>query len=43
MQVEYSLLARTAEGGQFGVARAYGLSIVPWSPLASGPLSGSTA
>jgi aryl-alcohol dehydrogenase-like predicted oxidoreductase len=40
MQDEYSLLARTPEGEQFGVARALGLGIVPWSPLASGALSG---
>ncbi|MFD8984909.1 aldo/keto reductase, partial [Streptomyces sp. NPDC059564] len=40
LQVEYSLLARTAEGEQFGAARAFGLGITPWSPLASGVLSG---
>ncbi|GAB3572694.1 aldo/keto reductase [Amycolatopsis endophytica] len=40
LQVEYSLLARTVEGDQFGAARAFGLGITPWSPLASGVLSG---
>ncbi|BDZ48601.1 aldo/keto reductase [Frondihabitans sucicola] len=40
LQVEYSLLTRTPEGEQFGAARALGLGITPWSPLASGVLSG---
>jgi aryl-alcohol dehydrogenase-like predicted oxidoreductase len=40
LQVEYSLLARTAEGETFGAARHFGLGITPWSPLASGALSG---
>jgi aryl-alcohol dehydrogenase-like predicted oxidoreductase len=40
LQVEYSLLTRTPEGEQFGAARAFGLGITPWSPLASGVLSG---
>lgn len=40
LQDEYSLLARTPEGEQFGVARELGLGVVPWSPLASGALSG---
>ncbi|NQX37117.1 aldo/keto reductase [Herbiconiux sp. VKM Ac-2851] len=40
LQVEYSLLARTPEGEQFGAATALGLGITPWSPLASGVLSG---
>lgn len=40
MQVQYSLLTRTVEGEQFGAARAFGLGIVPWSPLANGTLSG---
>lgn len=40
LQVEYSLLARTPEGEQFGAARAFGLGVTPWSPLASGVLSG---
>jgi aryl-alcohol dehydrogenase-like predicted oxidoreductase len=40
LQAEYSLLARTAEGGSFGAARAFGLGVTPWSPLAGGLLSG---
>lgn len=40
LQDEYSLLARTPEGEQFGLAAELGLGIVPWSPLASGALSG---
>jgi aryl-alcohol dehydrogenase-like predicted oxidoreductase len=40
LQAEYSLLARTAEGGTFGVAREFGLGVTPWSPLAGGLLSG---
>ncbi|WP_221328414.1 aldo/keto reductase [Actinoplanes sp. L3-i22] len=40
LQVEYSLLTRTPEGEQFGAARALGLGVTPWSPLASGVLSG---
>ncbi|MFC8333368.1 aldo/keto reductase [Streptomyces olivaceus] len=40
LQVEYSLLARSVEGETFGVARRFGLGVTPWSPLASGALSG---
>ncbi|WP_320783506.1 aldo/keto reductase [Streptomyces sp. CRN 30] len=40
LQVEYSLLARSVEGETFGVARQFGLGVTPWSPLASGALSG---
>src|SRR4051794_3544898 len=40
LQAEYSLLARSAEGGTFGVAEAFGLGVTPWSPLANGVLSG---
>lgn len=40
LQDEYSLLARTPEGEQFGAAREFGLAVLPWSPLASGALSG---
>ncbi|WP_344443021.1 aldo/keto reductase, partial [Streptomyces kunmingensis] len=40
LQVEYNLLARTVEGETFGAARRHGLGITPWSPLASGTLSG---
>jgi aryl-alcohol dehydrogenase-like predicted oxidoreductase len=40
IQVEYSLLQRTVEGELFGAARELGLGVTPWSPLASGVLSG---
>jgi aryl-alcohol dehydrogenase-like predicted oxidoreductase len=40
IQVEYSLLARTVEGEQFGIARELGLGVTPFAPLASGVLSG---
>lgn len=40
MQVEYSLVRRTVEGELFGLARELGLGVLPYSPLASGVLSG---
>jgi aryl-alcohol dehydrogenase-like predicted oxidoreductase len=40
IQVEYSLLRRTAEGELFGAARELGLGVTAWSPLASGVLTG---
>jgi aryl-alcohol dehydrogenase-like predicted oxidoreductase len=40
LQVEYSLLARTVEGELAPLARDEGMSLVPWSPLANGYLSG---
>ncbi|MFC9978434.1 aldo/keto reductase [Gordonia sp. NPDC127522] len=40
IQVEYSLMRRSAEGEQFSVARELGLGVTTWSPLASGVLSG---
>jgi aryl-alcohol dehydrogenase-like predicted oxidoreductase len=40
LQVEYSLLARTVEGEIAPLARDQGLSLVPWSPLKNGFLSG---
>jgi aryl-alcohol dehydrogenase-like predicted oxidoreductase len=40
IQVEYSLLQRTVEGELFGAARELGIGVTPWSPLASGVLSG---
>ncbi|MFC4244190.1 aldo/keto reductase [Gryllotalpicola reticulitermitis] len=40
IQVEYSLVQRTVEGELFGAARALGLGVTPWSPLAGGVLSG---
>jgi aryl-alcohol dehydrogenase-like predicted oxidoreductase len=40
LQLDYSLLQRSVEGEQFGVARALGLGVTPFSPLAGGRLSG---
>ncbi|MBV2353941.1 aldo/keto reductase [Streptomyces sp. J2-1] len=40
LQLEYSLLERTSEGELFGAARELDLGILPWSPLASGVLTG---
>ena len=40
MQLEYSLLERTAEGELFPMAQAMGMGIMPWSPLKHGFLSG---
>jgi aryl-alcohol dehydrogenase-like predicted oxidoreductase len=40
LQTEYSLLRRTVEGELFGAARELGLGVTPYSPLASGVLSG---
>jgi aryl-alcohol dehydrogenase-like predicted oxidoreductase len=40
LQTEYSLLRRTVEGELFGAAHELGLGVTPYSPLASGVLSG---
>jgi aryl-alcohol dehydrogenase-like predicted oxidoreductase len=40
MQVEYSLVARTAERDLIPMARALGLGVIPWSPQGAGVLSG---
>ncbi|WP_035563572.1 aldo/keto reductase [Hymenobacter sp. IS2118] len=40
MQVEYSLVERSIEREHVPAARACGLGIVPWSPLAAGFLAG---
>jgi aryl-alcohol dehydrogenase-like predicted oxidoreductase len=40
IQVEYSLLQRTVEGEQFGMARELGLGATTWGPLAGGVLTG---
>jgi aryl-alcohol dehydrogenase-like predicted oxidoreductase len=40
LQVEYSLLARTVEGEVAPLARDQGMTLVPWSPLKNGFLSG---
>jgi aryl-alcohol dehydrogenase-like predicted oxidoreductase len=40
LQVEYSLVQRTAERDLMPMARELGLGVLPWSPLAGGVLSG---
>ncbi|GAF48615.1 aldo/keto reductase [Rhodococcus wratislaviensis] len=40
LQLEYSLLERTAEGEVIPMAQAMGMGVLPWSPLKSGFLSG---
>ena len=40
LQVEYSLVERTAERELLPMAAELGLGVVPWSPLASGVLAG---
>jgi aryl-alcohol dehydrogenase-like predicted oxidoreductase len=40
VQLEYSLLERTAESELFPMAQAMGMGIMPWSPLKYGFLSG---
>lgn len=40
LQIEYSLVQRTAERDLIPMARALGLGVLPWSPLAMGVLSG---
>jgi aryl-alcohol dehydrogenase-like predicted oxidoreductase len=43
LQVEHSLVERTVERELLPMARALGLGVTPWSPLASGLLSGKYA
>ncbi|MEB0249681.1 aldo/keto reductase, partial [Mucilaginibacter sp. 5B2] len=40
LQVEYSLLARTAERELIPMAKHFGMTITPWAPLAGGALTG---
>jgi aryl-alcohol dehydrogenase-like predicted oxidoreductase len=40
LQIEYSLLERTVERELIPMARAFGLSVVAWSPLKGGILTG---
>ncbi len=40
MQIEYSLVQRSVEADLFDSAKALGLGVIPWSPLASGVLTG---
>jgi aryl-alcohol dehydrogenase-like predicted oxidoreductase len=40
LQLEYSLLERTAEGELIPMAQEMGMGVMPWSPLKHGLLSG---
>jgi aryl-alcohol dehydrogenase-like predicted oxidoreductase len=40
LQIEYSLIERTVERDLIPMAKALGLGVIPWSPLASGVLTG---
>lgn len=40
LQVEYSLLQRTPERDLIPMARQFGLTLLPWAPLAGGALTG---
>jgi aryl-alcohol dehydrogenase-like predicted oxidoreductase len=40
LQIEYSLIERTVERDLIPMAKEMGLGVIPWSPLASGVLSG---
>jgi aryl-alcohol dehydrogenase-like predicted oxidoreductase len=40
LQIEYSLIERTVERELIPMAREMGLGVIPWSPLASGVLTG---
>lgn len=40
LQIEYSLIQRTVERDLIPMAKELGLGVVPWSPLASGVLTG---
>jgi aryl-alcohol dehydrogenase-like predicted oxidoreductase len=40
LQIEYSLIQRTVEAELFPMAKAFGMTITPWAPLAGGALTG---
>lgn len=40
LQIEYSLLKRDAERDLLPMARHFGMSVLPWAPLAAGVLTG---
>ena len=40
LQIEYSLLQRTPERELIPMAKAFGLTVTPWAPLAGGALTG---
>jgi len=40
LQIEYSLLQRTVEPELMQMAKAFGMTVTPWAPLAGGALTG---
>ncbi|GAA4336201.1 aldo/keto reductase [Mucilaginibacter gynuensis] len=40
LQVEYSMIARTAERELIPMAKHFGMTVTPWAPLAGGALTG---
>jgi aryl-alcohol dehydrogenase-like predicted oxidoreductase len=40
LQIEYSLLQRTVEPELMPMAKAFGMTVTPWAPLAGGALTG---
>ncbi len=40
LQIEYSLFQRTVEPELMQMAKAYGMTVTPWAPLAGGALTG---
>lgn len=40
LQIEYSLLQRTVEAELMPMAKAHGMTVTPWAPLAGGALTG---
>jgi aryl-alcohol dehydrogenase-like predicted oxidoreductase len=40
LQIEYSLIQRSVEAEYFPMAKAFGMTITPWAPLAGGALTG---
>jgi aryl-alcohol dehydrogenase-like predicted oxidoreductase len=40
LQIEYSLIQRTVEAELMPMAKAYGMTVTPWAPLAGGALTG---
>ena len=40
LQIEYSLIQRTVEAELLPMAKAFGMTITPWAPLAGGALTG---
>ncbi|NOS94690.1 MAG: aldo/keto reductase [Cyclobacteriaceae bacterium] len=40
LQIEYSLIQRTVEAELMPMAKAFGMTVTPWAPLAGGALTG---